>query len=36
MPYFVNIVRTPKAGKTFEVLESMKKAHAAAGQNLSD
>ena len=32
MPYFVNIVRTPKAGKTFEVLEAMKKAHAAAGQ----
>ena len=32
MPYFMNFVRIPKAGKSFEVLEAMKTAHAATGR----
>ena len=33
MPYFINFLRVPKAGKTFEVLEAMKKAHSATGRS---
>jgi|TARA_B100000959_G_scaffold223086_1_gene236383 hypothetical protein len=32
MSYFINFLRVPKAGKTFEVLEAMKKAHSATGR----
>ena len=32
MSYFINFLRVPKAGKSFEVLEAMKKAHAATGR----
>ena len=32
MSYFINFLRLPKAGKSFEVLELMKKAHAATGR----
>jgi len=32
MPYVMNILRIPKAGKTFELLEGMKAAHAATGR----
>ena len=33
MSYFINFLRVPKAGKTFEVLEAMKKAHSANGRS---
>ena len=32
MSYFINFLRVPKAGKTFEVLEAMQTAHSATGR----
>lgn len=32
MPYVMNFIRVPKAGKAFELLEAMKKSHSASGK----
>ena len=32
MPYFMNFMRIPKAGRIFEVLEAMKRTRAATGR----